>query len=164
MSTQNQERCCSRMPCPCTRAVLGRERPTGRTSVGPLTSLALSWRFPSPLVTRLGFESTVLTSVGRRSLQLRNNWEGNGRVVARLVTPPGGDVHRIKVDEKAGLCITTRMLGGLSVIHLFSSALLWSLPPVSESFNPPATHFRWMLKRPQWAFPALRPSLCALRV
>ncbi|KAI0287198.1 hypothetical protein BC826DRAFT_1119604 [Russula brevipes] len=70
-------------------------------------------------------------------LQLRNNWEGNGRVVARLVTPPGGDVHRIKVDEKAGLCITTRMLGGLSVIHLFSSALLWSLPPVSESFNPP---------------------------
>ncbi|KAH9985659.1 hypothetical protein BJV74DRAFT_554300 [Russula compacta] len=65
----------------------------------------------------------------RRFVQLRKNWEGNGRVVARMVTAPRGDVHRIKVDEKARICITTRMSGGLYVTHLFSNALLWSLPP-----------------------------------
>jgi len=75
---------------------------------------------------------TPLISVGRRCFQLCTNWEGNGRVVPRLVTPPGSDVHRIKVDEKAGICITTRILGGLAVTHLFSGVLLWSLPPVRE--------------------------------
>ena len=74
----------------------------------------------------------ILTFAGRRSFQLRKNWEGHGRVVARLVTPPGGDIHRIKVDENAGICITTRMLGGLVVTHLFSGTLLWSLPLVRE--------------------------------
>ncbi len=58
------------------------------------------------------------------------NWEGNGRVVARLLRVPGSDVHRLNVDEKAGILITTHMLGGLSVTHLFSGVLLWSLPRV----------------------------------
>ncbi|KAI9510203.1 hypothetical protein F5148DRAFT_623674 [Russula earlei] len=66
--------------------------------------------------------------LGRRSVQLRRNWEGNGRVVARMLSPPVRDVHRIKVDEKAGICITTHMFGGLWVTHLFSSTILWSLP------------------------------------
>ncbi len=70
------------------------------------------------------------TTLGRRSHQLRVNWEGNGQVVARLLRPPGSDVHRLKVDEKAGILITTHMLGGLSVTHLFSGVLLWSLPRV----------------------------------
>ncbi|KAI0305278.1 hypothetical protein B0F90DRAFT_1181970 [Multifurca ochricompacta] len=65
----------------------------------------------------------------RRSFHLRKNWEGKGRAVARLLSPPGSDVHRIKVDERAGICITTHMFGGLSVNHLFSSILLWRLPP-----------------------------------
>jgi len=72
----------------------------------------------------------LLIFIGRRCFQLRTNWEGNGRVVPRLVTPPGSDIHRIKVDEKAGICITTRILGGLAVTHLFSGVLLWSLSPV----------------------------------
>jgi F-box associated protein len=76
-------------------------------------------------------ESPVLVLVlGRRSHQLHMNWEGNGRVVARLLRPPGGDVHRLNVDEKAGILITTHILGGLSVTHLFSDVLLWSLPRV----------------------------------
>lgn len=59
-----------------------------------------------------------------------------------MVTAPRGDVHRIKVDEKARICITTRMSGGLYVTHLFSNALLWCLPPVSESVPlPPPPHF-----------------------
>jgi F-box-like len=73
---------------------------------------------------------------GRRFFQLDKNWEGKGRAVARLLSPPGHDVHRIKVDEKAGICITTHILGGLSVTHLFSSVLLWDLPPVRESCLP----------------------------
>ena len=81
--------------------------------------------------------STCLIFVGRRFCQLRKNWAGDGRVVARLVTPSGGDVHRIKVDEKAGICITTRMFGGLVVTHLFSGAVLWTLPSVREPSDPP---------------------------
>ncbi|KAH9974815.1 hypothetical protein BGW80DRAFT_158680 [Lactifluus volemus] len=65
----------------------------------------------------------------RRFFQLDKNWEGKGRAVARLLSPPRHDVHRIKVDEKAGICITTHLLGGVSVTHLFSSVLLWDLPP-----------------------------------
>ena len=46
-------------------------------------------------------------------------------------------VHRIKIDEKAGICITTHILGGLSVIHLFSSTVLWALPQVRGLFSWP---------------------------
>ena len=72
-----------------------------------------------------------------RSSQTRQNWAGDEHIVARLVTPPGSDVYHIKVDEDAGICITTHILGGLAVTHLFSGVLLWSLPPVSELSKPP---------------------------
>ncbi|KAI9444180.1 hypothetical protein H4582DRAFT_2071751 [Lactarius indigo] len=72
-----------------------------------------------------------------RSFQLRKNWEGKGRAVARVLSPPGSNVHRIKVDEKAGICITTHMFGGISVIHLFSSTVLWCLP---QSYVRPLAH------------------------
>ncbi|KAH9174794.1 hypothetical protein EDB89DRAFT_473376 [Lactarius sanguifluus] len=74
---------------------------------------------------------------GHRSFQLRKNWEGKGRAVARVLSPPGSNVHRIKVDEKAGICITTHMFGGISVIHLFSSTVLWCLP---QSYVRPFAH------------------------
>jgi hypothetical protein len=74
---------------------------------------------------------------GHRSFQFRKNWEGKGRAVARVLSPPGPVVHRIKIDEKAGICITTYLLGGLSVIHLFSSTVLWCLPQVREFFSSP---------------------------
>ncbi|KAN0129694.1 hypothetical protein V8E53_012514 [Lactarius tabidus] len=64
-----------------------------------------------------------------RSFQFRKNWEGKGRVVARVLSPPGSIIHRIKIDEKAGICITTHMFSGITVVHLFSSTVLWSLPP-----------------------------------
>jgi F-box associated protein len=91
---------------------------------------------PLPCTGVADSESPVLVLVlvlGRRSHQLHMNWEGNGRVVARLLRPPGSDVHRLKVDEKAGILITTHILGGLSVTHLFSGVLLWSLPRVRSS-------------------------------
>ncbi|KAH9000896.1 hypothetical protein EDB86DRAFT_2777726, partial [Lactarius hatsudake] len=71
------------------------------------------------------------------SFQLHKNWEGKGRAVARVLSPPGSNVHRIKVDEKAGICITTHMFGGISVIHLFSSTILWCLP---QSYVRPFAH------------------------
>jgi hypothetical protein len=76
---------------------------------------------------------------GHRSFQFRKNWEGKGRAVARVLSPPGPAVHRIKIDEKAGICITTYLLGGLSVIHLFSSTVLWCLPLVREFFHHPTS-------------------------
>ncbi|KAH9000891.1 hypothetical protein EDB86DRAFT_471386 [Lactarius hatsudake] len=72
--------------------------------------------------------STSWKDFCHRSFQLRKNWEGKGRAVMRVLSPPGFNVHRIKVDEKAGICITTHIGGGLSVIHLFSSTVLWCLP------------------------------------
>ncbi|KAF8261626.1 hypothetical protein EI94DRAFT_1745545 [Lactarius quietus] len=63
-----------------------------------------------------------------RSFQLCKNWDGKGRAVMRLLTPPYFNVYHIKVDEKAGICITTAVWGGLTVIHLFSSIVLWCLP------------------------------------
>ena len=73
-------------------------------------------------------------SEGHRSFQLHKNWEGKGRAVARVLSPPGLNVHRINVDEKTGICITTHVWGGLTVIHLFSSIVLWCLPMVRECF------------------------------
>ncbi|KAH9032737.1 hypothetical protein EDB84DRAFT_130016 [Lactarius hengduanensis] len=81
--------------------------------------------------------STSWMDFCHRSFQLRNNWEGKGRAVARVLSPPGSNVHRIKVDEKAGICITTHMFGGISVIHLFSSTVLWCLP---QSYVRPFAH------------------------
>jgi len=52
-----------------------------------------------------------------------------------MLTPPGYNVHRIKVDEKAGICITTHNWGGLSVFHLFSSVVLWCLSLVWRTFH-----------------------------
>ncbi|KAI9458950.1 hypothetical protein BJY52DRAFT_407774 [Lactarius psammicola] len=72
--------------------------------------------------------STSWMDFCHRSFQLRKNWEGKGRAVACALSPPGFNIHRLKVDEKAGICITTHIWGGLSVIHLFSSIVLWCLP------------------------------------
>ena len=132
-NTRTPRLICSKMPCPSTRAALGRERRIGKTSVGSVFLFgALSlYSSPGPDLSAADSESTVLILIlGRRSLQLHMSWEGNGRVVARLSRPPGSDVHRLKVDEKVGILITTHMLGGLSVTHLFSGVLLWSLPRV----------------------------------
>ncbi|KAN0131825.1 hypothetical protein V8E53_010353 [Lactarius tabidus] len=63
-----------------------------------------------------------------RSFHFYKNWEGKGRAVARVLLPPGSNPHHIKVDEKTGICITTRLWGGIVVTHLFSGTILWCLP------------------------------------
>ena len=67
---------------------------------------------------------------GCRSLQFSRNWEGKGRAVVRMLVPRGSIIHRIKVDEKAEICITTRQFGSLTVTDLFSGTMLWWLPRV----------------------------------
>ncbi|KAF8268347.1 hypothetical protein EI94DRAFT_1188757 [Lactarius quietus] len=73
--------------------------------------------------------STSWKDFCHRSFQFQKNWEGNGHAVARVLSPAGSIIHRIKVDEQVGICITTHMLGGISVNHLFSGTVLWCLPP-----------------------------------
>lgn len=51
----------------------------------------------------------------------------------RVLMPSGINANHIEVDERAGICITTRIWGGLSVNHLFSGTPLWCLPKVRES-------------------------------
>ncbi|KAF8268352.1 hypothetical protein EI94DRAFT_1728026 [Lactarius quietus] len=72
--------------------------------------------------------STSWKDFCRRSFQLRKNWDGKGRAVMRLLSPPDFNACHIKVDEKAGICITAPVWGGFTVMHLFSSIVLWCLP------------------------------------
>jgi hypothetical protein len=88
---------------------------------------------------RLSFHSSykrrfLVTRVvkGYRSFHFYKNWEGKGRAVARVLLPPGSNPHHIKVDEKTGICITTRLWGGIVVTHLFSGTILWCLPLVRD--------------------------------
>jgi len=78
--------------------------------------------------------STSWKDFCHRSFQFQKNWEGNGHAVARVLSPAGSIIHRIKVDERVGICITTHMLGGISVNHLFSGTVLWCLSPVRKWF------------------------------
>ncbi|KAF8271013.1 hypothetical protein EI94DRAFT_1569560 [Lactarius quietus] len=84
---------------------------------------ALSMNMGRPLA-----GSTSWTGLFRRLFQVGRNWSGKGRAVARELLPPAFNVHRIKVDKKAGICITTCLQGGLTVTHLFSGTVLWHLP------------------------------------
>ncbi|KAF8256986.1 hypothetical protein EI94DRAFT_1671647 [Lactarius quietus] len=72
--------------------------------------------------------STNWEDLCRRSIQLRRNWEGKGRAVARVLLPHIPNVRHIRVDEKAEICITTYFQGSLTVTHLFSGTVLWRLP------------------------------------
>ncbi|KAH9038737.1 hypothetical protein EDB85DRAFT_2141626 [Lactarius pseudohatsudake] len=62
-------------------------------------------------------------------------WRGlDGATLITLIVKATGRFNYAKtgkekgVDEKAGICITTHTSGGISVIHLFSSIVLWCLP------------------------------------
>ena len=44
-------------------------------------------------------------------------------------------MHRIKVDEKAGIILTTSQVGGLLVRDLESDEVLWELPVVRTSYS-----------------------------
>ena len=68
---------------------------------------------------------------GYKSFLFCKNWEGKGRVVARLLLP-GTCPHHIKVDEKAGICTTAYMIGGIAVTQPFSDTFLWCLPAVRD--------------------------------
>jgi len=72
--------------------------------------------------------STSWKDFCHRSFQLRKNWDGKGRAVMRLLSPPDFNVFDVMVDERAGICITAPVWGGFTVIHLFSSTVLWCLP------------------------------------
>ncbi|KAF8271814.1 hypothetical protein EI94DRAFT_1827289 [Lactarius quietus] len=72
--------------------------------------------------------STSWKDFCHRSFQLRKNWDGKGRAVMRLLSPPDFNVYDVMADERAGICITTPVWGGFTVIHLFSSIVLWCLP------------------------------------
>jgi hypothetical protein len=91
---------------------------------------AADWKDFCKLTLDFSTEHTFLIFVGRRGFQLHKNWEGNGRAGARLLYPGSGDAYCLKVDEKAGLLITTCSGSGLGVTHLFSNAFLWYLGPV----------------------------------
>lgn len=56
----------------------------------------------------------LMCVLGRRRFGVEKNWAGEGRSVVRNISSGRDDVHRIKVDEKEGFCITTHMRGECS--------------------------------------------------
>lgn len=86
---------------------------------------------------------TLMLGLGRRRKFIENSWAGYApsSIIPspRSQDPPlenvhqnnhGRRVHRIKVDEKAGIILTTSQLGGLVVRDIESDEVLWELPVV----------------------------------
>ncbi|KAI0079285.1 hypothetical protein K474DRAFT_683461 [Panus rudis PR-1116 ss-1] len=59
---------------------------------------------------------------------LFQSWAGRGPVEIKALTECSFNVHRIKVDEEAGIVLTTHTTGGLRVTDLETDKLLWALP------------------------------------
>ena len=80
----------------------------------------LSHRFHRTIFSRIHNRRFTVYSACKvyRSFQLCKNWEGKGRAAARVLLPRSSP-HQIKVNEKAGICITTYFFGGIAVTHLF---------------------------------------------
>ena len=98
------------MSCPGTRGSLGLDRLVGRTSVSRSRAVDVIYL----LMRRQTAHPGRSCCKGYRSFQLCENWEGKGRAVARVLLPRSSP-HYIKVDEKAGICITTYVFGGIVV-------------------------------------------------
>ncbi|KAI0629050.1 hypothetical protein C8Q77DRAFT_1015195, partial [Trametes polyzona] len=65
--------------------------------------------------------------LSRKYFQLQKNWAGEGSAKTRTYGRHPYDVHRIKVDEKYRLIITTHEFGGLTVLHMDTGDILWKL-------------------------------------
>ncbi|THH20205.1 hypothetical protein EUX98_g8626 [Antrodiella citrinella] len=59
--------------------------------------------------------------------RLHSTWSGQGPVASNVYSSAGNGVHRIKVDEKEGIVITSHSLGGIKVSDLETDTLLWEL-------------------------------------
>ncbi|KAK0195110.1 hypothetical protein F5146DRAFT_974519 [Armillaria mellea] len=67
----------------------------------------------------------------RRQISIKHAWKGKSPSSARRLAYASlhkQDVHRIKVDEWAGIIITTYRKGGLAVADIATNRILWSLP------------------------------------
>ncbi|KAK0505071.1 hypothetical protein EDD18DRAFT_1316224, partial [Armillaria luteobubalina] len=67
----------------------------------------------------------------RRQLSIKRAWMGKSPSSARRLAYASlhkQDVHRMKVDEWAGIIITTYRMGGLAVADIATNRILWSLP------------------------------------
>lgn len=71
------------------------------------------------------------TRTGRKRRWIERSWSGTGPSPITTHRGTGKNVHRIKVDEKAGYILTTSTAGGLLVTDLQEDRELWSLPDVS---------------------------------
>lgn len=70
-------------------------------------------------------------SVGKELCYVSAAWKGRAPSAVRVSQPSlQDDVHRIKVDEGAGIVITSFNMGGISVCDLESGSLLWALSAV----------------------------------
>ncbi|KAF5344917.1 hypothetical protein D9758_011579 [Tetrapyrgos nigripes] len=64
----------------------------------------------------------------QRHFQIERSWSGRDFSSLSPFTATENEVHRIKVDEKAGIIITTVQNGGIRVVDIVENKLLWSLP------------------------------------
>ncbi|KAF7979354.1 hypothetical protein HWV62_42793 [Athelia sp. TMB] len=83
-----------------------------------------------------GFRAGVIDwkSFIQKKIKLEKSWQGLEQPSPRTYTSSGDSVHRIKVDEKIGLIITTLKGGGVIVNDIDNNEELWSLPQAQQSY------------------------------
>ncbi|KII85598.1 hypothetical protein PLICRDRAFT_31764 [Plicaturopsis crispa FD-325 SS-3] len=73
----------------------------------------------------------------QKRLCLESGWTGKGPSSAHFHEAAGKRVHRLKVDEKVGIIITTAIEGGVVVADLYTDERLWGL---SSAYVRPYAH------------------------
>jgi hypothetical protein len=68
----------------------------------------------------------------QRRLQIERGWRGKAPSMARELNSTGKFVHRIKVDQKEKLVMTTHHTGGLSVTDYITDRVLWATAHVVD--------------------------------
>lgn len=90
------------------------------------------------LYVALYFYSSIMLDMDfclvQRRMEIEKSWSGKGLSRLRELSSTGETVHRLKVDESAGLVITTHREGGLRVTDLWRDEVLWSLSKASSIF------------------------------
>ncbi|KAG1842276.1 hypothetical protein DFJ58DRAFT_666062 [Suillus subalutaceus] len=68
----------------------------------------------------------------QRRSQIERGWRGKAPFIARELNSTGKFVHRIKVDQKEKIVMTTRHTGGLSVTDYNTDRVLWATAHVVD--------------------------------
>ncbi|KAF5389649.1 hypothetical protein D9757_004139 [Collybiopsis confluens] len=108
---------------------------------GYIPSRSLDFSLLSSLYSSKSLQGvTDWKSFCQRRVHINRSWAGKTASRYAAYSSTGDAVHRIKVDENAGLIITSFRNGGLRVCDIKENEILWSLP---ESYVKQYAHLEY---------------------